>query len=165
MDQAVVREQLVRLLDGSQAHITLDRLLERFSEDRVNAVIAAVPYSPWRLLEHMRLAQRDILEYMVADDYQEREFPAGYWPPPGREADRRAWRDTVTGFRADLNALRAIARDTTRDLTAPLPRHADHTILRELLIVGNHNSYHLGQLVVLERALGPQPHQAPRSTA
>ncbi len=152
MNQDAVREQLLKLLDGSQAHITLEKTVETFPEDRVNARVDGVPYSAWRIVEHMRLAQRDILDYVAADDYQELEFPAGYWPPDGKQASEAEWRDTIARFIADQEALKAIARDPQTDLTAPLPRNSKHTILRQLLIAGSHNSYHLGQLFVLKRA-------------
>ncbi len=150
-DDATVRDQLRRLLDGSQAHIQPRTLLEGFPVDRINRTVPGVPYTAWQLLEHLRLAQRDILDYISPGDYQEPAFPAGYWPDPERQATEEEWASSLGRFLADLGALQetAVAPDT--DLTAPLPRNPDHTVLRELLIIGNHNSYHLGQLAILSR--------------
>ena len=148
----VLREQLGRLLDGAQAHIRPQELFERFPLDRINAALPGVPYTPWQLLEHLRLAQRDILDYVSDGDYQELTFPDGYWPAAEGKASETEWRSSVEQFLADLDALRTIARDPDRDLMAPLQRNPEHTLLRELLIIGNHNSYHLGQLVVMHRA-------------
>jgi len=151
--QDAIREQLLKLLDGSQAHITLEKTVETFPGDRINALVPGVSYSAFRILEHMRLAQRDILNYIIADEYQELDFPAGYWPPEGKEATETEWRESIAQFIADRDALKAIAEDLKTDLTAPLPRNPKHTVFRELLIIGSHNSYHLGQLLVLRRAL------------
>ena len=153
MNQDAVREQLLKLLDGSQAHITLEKTVETFPEDRVNARVDGVPYSAWRIVEHMRLAQRDILDYIVADEYHELEFPAGYWPPGTNGTSEAEWHQSITQFIADRDALKALVQDPQTDLTAPLSRNPTHTIFRELLIIGSHNSYHLGQLLVLKRAL------------
>ena len=153
MAQDAIREQLLKLLDGSQAHITLEKAVETFPGDRINALVAGVSYSAFRILEHIRLAQRDILDYIVADEYQELDFPAGYWPPEGKKATETEWRESIAQFIADRSALKAIVEDLETDLTAPLSRNPKHTIFRELLIIGSHNSYHLGQLLVLRRAL------------
>tara|TARA_A100001037_G_scaffold136705_1_gene123779 strand:+ start:256 stop:720 length:465 start_codon:yes stop_codon:yes gene_type:complete len=147
----LLREQLGRQLDGTQAHIRPRDVLDHFPLERINRTVPGVPHTPWRLVEHLRLAQRDILDYVSEGDYLELTFPDGYWPAEG-EASETEWRSSVERFLTDLDALRTIARDPNRALMAPLPRNPEHTLLRELLIIGNHNSYHLGQLVVLQQA-------------
>ena len=153
MNPDPIREQLLKLLDGSQAHITLEKTVKTFPVDRIHALVDGVPYSAFHILEHMRLAQRDILDYIVADEYHELEFPAGYWPPGTNGTSEAEWRQSITQFIADRDALKALVQDPQTDLTAPLSRNPTHTIFRELLIIGSHNSYHLGQLLVLKRAL------------
>ena len=153
MDDRAIREQLVKLLDGSQAHVTLEQTVDAFPVDQINARVDDVPYSAWRILEHLRLAQRDILDYITADNYREPEFPAGYWPALGTEGSEADWTTSIAQFLEDRQDLKTLAVDPDTDLSAPLPRNSQHTIFRELLIIGNHNSYHLGQLLVLKRLL------------
>ena len=114
-----------------------------------------LPYSFWHLLEHMRIAQRDILDYIENPDYQYLEFPQDYWPRSEADADEDTWNRTVTEFRRDLAALVEIVSDPSRDLFAQIPHgQPGHSILREAIIVAQHNSYHIGEFGILRATLG-----------
>jgi len=113
-----------------------------------------VPHTPWRLLEHLRIAQWDILEFSRNPKHVSPSFPDGYWPRSDAPPDAAAWDRSVAAFRADLKAMQDLVADPATDLFALLPHGEGQTILREALLVADHNAYHLGQLVMLRRALG-----------
>ena len=153
-----LREQVVGLLRGGNAHMGFDEAVADFPAALVNARPPNVGYTFWHLLEHLRLAQADILEYVTTADYRERAWPDDYWPPREARATTAQWEESVATFRRDLDALVAIVADEGTDLFGAVPSHAEHTILREALIVADHNAYHVGELGILrqvERAWGP----------
>jgi uncharacterized damage-inducible protein DinB len=115
---------------------------------------AGLPYSPWELLEHLRLTQHDIVEFITNPDYQEPDFPAGYWPATASPPRAQAWQSSRQSFLAELDSLIQIAQDSSRDLEAMVPWGSGQTLMRELLLAADHNSYHLGQMVILRRLLG-----------
>ena len=154
---AALREQLLYLLRGGGAHAHFDEVVKDFPADSMNRKIEGVPYTPWQVLEHMRIAQRDILEFSRDAAHVSPDWPEGYWPDPALEADAGAWRESVEAFRADLRAMEELIADPATDLHAPVPHGTGQTILREALLVADHNSYHLGVLVVLKRAAGARP--------
>jgi hypothetical protein len=106
----------------------------------------AVPLTPWHLLEHMRLVQWDILEFIRDPGHLSPDYPDGYWPSPDEQATRGKWKKTLDSFRADLHAVEEIVQDPGMDLLSPIPHAKDYILLREILLVGDHNAYHLGQL-------------------
>jgi hypothetical protein len=118
------------------------------------ARVDGVPHTPWRLLEHMRIAQWDILEFSRNAAHVSPPFPEGYWPAGDAPPDSAAWDQSVAVFRADLQAMQDLVADPTTDLFARIPHGEGQTILREALLVADHNAYHLGQLVMLRRCLG-----------
>jgi hypothetical protein len=142
------------MLAEGGAHLSADRVLSRFPRARRGAKPRGAPYTPWQLLEHMRLAQWDILRFGLDPGHESPEWPGGYWPPTVAPPDARAWSRSVAAFREDLRTLTGIARDEGRDLLAPIPHAPGATLLGELYLVASHNSYHLGQLVLLRRMLG-----------
>jgi hypothetical protein len=149
-----LREHLLYLLGGGGAHIHLDDALRDFPAELFNAKVAGVPYTPWQLLEHMRIAQWDIVEFSRdAAAHASPKWPEGYWPSDGSEADRAAWDESVEAFRADLARMMKMVEDTATDLHAPIPHGDGQTLLREALLVADHNAYHLGALVTLRRTL------------
>jgi hypothetical protein len=148
-----LREHLLSLLRGGGAHIKFDEALKDFPVGLINARAAGVPYTPWQLLEHMRVAQWDILEFSRSPAHVSPDWPDGYWPDKTKEAGEDDWRRSVEGFRADLRALEALVEDETNDLYARIPHGEGQTLLREALLVADHNAYHLGALVTLRRAL------------
>ena len=150
---AALREHLLDLLRGGGAHIHFDDALKDFPVELINRKVAGVPYSPWQVLEHMRLGQWDILEFSRDAAHVSPPWPEGYWPAPDAEADEDAWRQSVESFRADLKSVEALVENLANDLYARIPHGTGQTILREALLVADHNSYHLGVLGVLRRAL------------
>ena len=147
-----LREHVLYLLRGGGAHAHFDEVVKDFPAGLINRKIEGVPYTPWQVLEHMRIAQRDILEFSRDAAHVSPDWPEGYWPDPAPEADAEAWRGSVESFRADLRAVEDLVADPATDLHAPIPHGTGQTILREALLVADHNSYHLGVLVVLKRA-------------
>jgi hypothetical protein len=148
-----LREHLLYLLRGGGAHIGFDDALKDFPAGLFNARAAGVPYTPWQLLEHMRIAQWDIVEFSRTAAHVSPDWPEGYWPDKSFEAGAEDWRRSVEGFRADLSRMGALVEDESNDLYAALPHGTGQTLLREALLVADHNAYHLGALVTLRRAL------------
>lgn len=153
----VVRAQLLELLRGGHAHMPLDRSLADYPPEDMNRRAPNVTYTPWQLLEHIRIAQRDIIEFIRDPDYVSPRWPEGYWPTPGARADEEAWRRTVEGIRADRRALEAMLEDPDTDLYAPLPHGSGQTILREMLLVADHSGYHLGEFALMRQILDNWP--------
>ena len=149
----LLREHLLYLLRGGGAHVKFEEALKDFPEELFNARAAGVPYTPWQLLEHMRIAQWDIVEFSRSAAHVSPEWPEGYWPDKSFEAGREDWRRSVEGFRADLRRMEALVEGGAGDLYAPLQLGSGQTLLREALLVADHNAYHLGALVTLRRAL------------
>jgi hypothetical protein len=151
---ASLREHVLYLLRGGGAHVHFDEVVKDFPVELVNRKIEGVPYTPWQVLEHMRIAQWDILEFSRDAAHVSPDWPAGYWPDKDFAADAAAWLASVEAFRADLKAMGELVADPATDLHAPIPHGAGQTVLREALLVADHNAYHLGVLVVFKRALG-----------
>lgn len=148
-----LREHLLYLLGGGGAHIGFDDALKDFPEELFNAKAEGVPYTPWHLLEHMRIAQWDIVEFSRDAAHVSPPWPEGYWPAAGAEADRAAWDRSVEAVRTGLGRMAALVEDPSTDLYAPIPHGTGQTVLRESLLVADHNAYHLGALVTLRRLL------------
>jgi hypothetical protein len=147
----LLRDQLVGLLRGGNAHMPFAEAVADFPEDRINTKPANVDYSFWHLLEHLRLTQGDILEYLTRADYRERAWPRDYWPDRQAQASWSDWEATIASFQQDLEAIVAIVADEENDLVATVPSHHEHTVLREVLIVADHNAYHIGELGILRQ--------------
>lgn len=155
MNDQHLRQQLVNALTVRQAHQSFDDAIADFPAAHFNTRPPGVPYTFWHLLEHLRIAQADILDYIQNPDYVYRKFPKDYWSPPDSQADEASWRNTIARFKADLAALEAIAEDPARDLVAQIPHgEPGHSILREILIVAAHNAYHIGEFGILRATLG-----------
>jgi hypothetical protein len=149
-----IRDQLASVLDWHDAHIDFDGAIAGIPQSLRGKSPSGLPYSPWQLLEHLRRTQHDILEFCRNPDYVEPHWPDDYWPRSAEPESSRAWDESVAGFRADRATLQALAADPAVDLTAPIPHGHGQTYLRELLLVADHNAYHLGQLVAVRRCLG-----------
>ena len=154
MSDQALREQLAALLRWEDAHANLERIAAGVPHDRWSASAPGLPYTLWQLLEHIRLAQHDILDFCRNPGYTELRWPDDYWPPAGTVPSEADVSTTLGALRQDRDALAAMALDSRVDLFARIPHGTGQTYLRELLLVADHTSYHLGQLVVVRRALG-----------
>jgi hypothetical protein len=149
-----VRAHLLWLLRGGHAHVYFNRALAGVPPKVRGARPAGLPYSPWMLVEHMRIAQWDILEFSRNPRYVSPKWPEGYWPKIAAPPSAGAWAASVTALRRDLNDMMRLVKDPRTDLYAKIPHGDGQTILREALLVADHNAYHLGQLIVVRRLLG-----------
>jgi hypothetical protein len=149
-----LREQLSKLLDWHDAHADFDKAVADLPAEVRGMVPAGLPYSPWQLLEHLRLAQRDILDFCTADKYEKKEWPADYWPTDPKPPSAKAWEASVKAFKRDLAAFKKMIADPNIELFATVPHSSKHTYLREVLLAANHNAYHIGQLIYARRVLG-----------
>jgi len=152
-----VRKHVLSLLRGSSAHISFDDFISGFTADLCNRHIDGLPYTPWQVLEHMRLALWDILEFSRDANHVSPEFPKGYWPQPNEAGTTALWQETVDAFRNDLQQMQSLLDDPATDLHAKIPHGDGQTILREALVVADHNAYHLGVLAVMARILKANP--------
>jgi DinB superfamily len=149
-----LREHIIKLLVGGDAHADFDTAIKDFPANLRGKQPPGVEHSPWQLLEHLRIAQWDILEFARNPNHVSPEFPAGYWPKAPTPPDERAWDKSVKAFRADLKAMTELVADKSTDLFARIPHGEGQTVLREALVLADHNAYHLGQFVQLRRFLG-----------
>ncbi len=152
-----LRKQLANLLQGGQAHVHFSDALKGFPLRKRGVLVKGLPHTAWQLLEHARIAQWDILEFSRNPDHVSPDFPEGYWPKTPVPPSPAAWDHSVRDFHYDLLQMIALVENPKTDLHAPIPHGQGQTILREALVLADHNSYHLGQLVDLRRALGIWP--------
>jgi hypothetical protein len=149
-----LRQHLLDLLAGGHAHATFDAAIRNLPPALRGKRPKGAEHSPWEVLEHMRIAQWDILEFSRNAAHQSPEWPSGYWPPAPAPPDAKAWDKSVRAFRRDLKATCDLAANPAIDLYARIPHGDGQTILKEALLVADHNAYHLGELVLLRRLLG-----------
>ena len=154
----VVRQQLINLLRGGNAHLNFERAVSQFPIDYINRKASPISYSPWELVEHMRICQWDILEFIRSPEYKSPSWPKGYWPAKGESADENKWNKTLGNFRADLSSVENLLGDSSTNLYQPIPHSPEYNIFREILLIADHNAYHLGELVVLRKALSIWPY-------
>lgn len=152
-DQAL-RDHLTRLLEWRDAHTDFESAVAGLPLALRGRKPEGLPYSPWRLVEHLRITQQDILDFCRNPGYTELDWPDDYWPESDAPPSEAAWEHSVAAFRQGLAQLRALAADTSIDLFARVPHGTGQTYLRELLLVADHNAYHVGQLVTVRRLLG-----------
>jgi uncharacterized damage-inducible protein DinB len=150
-----LRAQLSRMLAWEDAHVAFDAAVAGIPPELRARRPEGLAWSAWELLEHLRRAQEDILDFCRNPDYRERSWPADYWPSAQSAPTAEEWERTVAAFRADRAALQQLAAEA--DLFAPIPHGTGQTILRELLLVADHNAYHVGQLIAVRRLLGAWP--------
>jgi hypothetical protein len=152
-DQAL-REQLVKLLSSAEAHADFDAAVNNFPAELRAKKPEGAEHSPWQLLEHLRIAQWDILEYAINAQHQSPKWPEGYWPESAAPASAKEWDESVRSFRHDLKRLCELVSDDSTDLYAKIPHGEGQTILRQALLTADHNAYHVGQLVLVRKLLG-----------
>ena len=150
-----LRAQLVRILDWQEAHVTFDEAVNGIPAAKRGARAKGLEHSPWELLEHIRIAQADILDFTVNRKYvHELKWPDDYWPPSPAPSSAKAWNASVAAYEADREKMKKVVR-TTKDLFAKVPTGKDHhTCIRNVLLLADHTSYHVGQLIAVRRALG-----------
>ena len=153
MNEEVLREHLIQLLKGGLAHNELEQALREFPSRIAGSTVPGSRNTPWRLLEHIRIAQWDILEFSKDPDHVSPEFPDGYWPASDAPSDDAAWDRSVEAASRDLESMIELVGDQSTDLFEPIPHGNGQTVLRETLLVADHNAYHLGQLMTLQREL------------
>jgi hypothetical protein len=151
---SVLREELLALLRGGNAHMPLEDAVADFPAEAMNLRPPNVPYTSWHLLEHLRRTQKDILEFIRDPQYVSPPWPAGYWPDPEARTDPAGWEKTLKGFHADMADLEAMVQDAQVSLTAPIPHAPGYTIFREILLVADHNAYHTGEFAILRQVMG-----------
>ncbi len=137
--------------------MTFEEAVAGFPPERINDTPPNVDYSPWHLLEHIRLSQRDILDFIREAQYTARNWPADYWPAPSARADGAGWERTVGAFLDDRAALEAIVVDPEVHLLAPLRGDESYTVMREVLLVADHTAYHTGEFAILRQVMGTWP--------
>ena len=157
-DQAL-REQLVALLKGGGAHVHFEDALMGFPKSKQGVFVKGLPHTGWQLLEHVRIAQWDILEFSRNAKHVSPDFPGGYWPKTPLPSNDAVWEKSAKSFLRDLEEMIALVRNPKANLFAKIPHGSGQTILREALLLADHNAYHLGQLVDLRRALGAWPEE------
>ena len=149
-----LREQLAILLDGGQAHVEIGATLDKLSFKDLSKKPEGTPRTLWELFEHIRIAQWDILEFSRNADHQSPEWPKGYWPENEAPTDTATWKASVASFQRDLDAMKELVLDPDVDLHENIPHGDGQTILREALLISDHNAYHLGQMVLLMKLSG-----------
>ena len=155
-----LRRELLALLRGGNAHMTFDEAVKGFPQKSINTPMPGttrppdVPLTPWHLVEHMRLVQWDILEFIRDPKHISPDYPDGYWPAPDEQATRAKWKKTVDSFRADLKALEEITTNPEMDLLSPIPHAKDYILVREIVLAADHSAYHLGQFALFRDLAG-----------
>ena len=150
----MLREQLIKLLDWQDAHVNFDVAVEGIPPALQGVRPEGLPYSPWELLEHIRITQRDILSFCQDPAYKAPKWPDDYWPKATSPPEANDWQQSVAAFRADLQALQSLTADPAFDLYAEIPHGEGQTYLREVVLASDHTAYHLGELVAVRRLLG-----------
>lgn len=151
---SVQREQLSALLRGGNAHMTFQKAIADFPLDLINHQPPNVEYSFWHLLEHIRIAQWDILHFTVDPNHESPEWPIGYWPDPENQATEMQWNKTIADIESDMAELLALVDDPGINLLDPITHAPGYTILREVLLVADHNAYHIGEFGILRQVVG-----------
>jgi hypothetical protein len=152
-DQAL-RKHLVELLDGGHAFAPFKKIIADFPEKLRGEIPKGLPHSGWMLLEHLRIAQFDILDFSRNPKYKEMKWPDDYWPKTPAPPDGKAWDKSVEGFATDLEAMKKLVNDEETDLFAKIAWGDGQTVLREAMLVADHNAHHLGQMIDVRRLLG-----------
>lgn len=149
--QKVIREQLIALLTGHNAHLSLEQAIADFPPEHMNTQLPHVDYTPWQLLEHMRIAQWDIIEFVINPNHISPKWPEGYWPSREIEATKQMWENTVNQLFHGLKSAEEIVLNSHIDLYSPIPHAPGYNIFREILLIADHNAYHTGQFVLLKK--------------
>lgn len=152
-EDKALREQLLQALRGDQSHIDFDSAIAGLPAELSGVKPEAAPHTAWQLLEHMRMAQHDILEFSRNPTHKSPKWPEGYWPPAATPPDKKAWELSAASFRKEAQEMADLISSPSQDLFAPIEGGTGQTLLREALVLAAHNSYHLGQLMYLKKIL------------
>jgi hypothetical protein len=153
-----LRQHVLNLLKMKGAHMAFDDAVADFPENLINTLPPNVPYTPWHLVEHLRITQWDILDYTRNSQYTSIEWPKDYWPARDTKADMAMWNQSIEQFRRDLKAMQELVANPDTDLFTPIPHgYGGHTVLREALILADHNAYHVGELAILRQVMNAWP--------
>ena len=154
METDELRAQLVDLLLRGNAHMSLAEAVKDFPLSRLNDKFPHGEYSAWGLLEHIRIAQEDILDFSTNPGYQDKAWPKEYWPAPATVATPADWRRTIEQFHRDQQALVDLVNDLTTDLFVKLPHGTGQNLIKEILVVADHNAYHVGEFAIMRQVMG-----------
>jgi uncharacterized damage-inducible protein DinB len=154
VNEKALRAQLVKLLDFEEAHVGFDKAVKGIPPRMRGQLPQGTEHSLWQLVEHLRIAQGDILEFCRTAKYKEKQWPDDYWPKTLGPRGAADWAKAIAGYRRDRQALQRLAANPKIDLLAAIPHGTGQTYLREILLVADHNAYHIGQIVALRRRLG-----------
>ncbi len=149
-----LRQQLAKALDWHEAHADFSAAVSNFPAELRGRVPEGIPYSAWQLLEHIRVALWDIVEFSRDARHKSPEWPEDYWPRTAAPPSEKAWEQSIEAVKQELETMRKLITDPKRDLFAPIPHGSGQTLLREALLITDHNAYHLGQIVLVRKALG-----------
>lgn len=152
-----LRSELLALLEGGNAHMGFAEVVADFPLEHINSKPPHTPYSFWHFVEHIRIAQWDILEFIRNPHHVSPDYPEGYRPRPTAKTDEKGWQMSVAGVLADLAALQGLVRDPKTDFFAPIPHARSYTIFREILLAADHNAYHIGELAILRQVMNIWP--------
>lgn len=152
--EELIRKNLLDLFSGENSRMPFDECVRNFPMERINEKYPNGEYSAWALLEHIRLAQEDILDFIKNPDYKYREFPDDYWPPKGKEVTPSDWEETIKSIKSDTEEIENMIRDPQTDLYKLIPWGTGHTFLQEIITVSNHNGFHLGEFAIMRQVMG-----------
>jgi len=152
--RAALVTELIQLLTAGNAHATFEQAIAELPPSVRNQAVPEVPYTIWHLVEHLRIAQADILEFCVNPDYVAPEWPASYWPNKTVPVDEAGWQAALKAIRQDQQQFIDLLEDPTTDLFTPLPHGDGQNLFREALLIGDHAAYHVGEIILLRRMLG-----------
>lgn len=154
MDQdRQLRDELIFQLTKGHAHMSFADAVADFSEDKMNKKFTNGDYTFWHLLEHIRRTQNDILEFIVNPNYKDKEWPKDFWPAKDTKATKQDWDKTVSGFHEDQKKLKELVQEEKNDLYAKIPHGTGQTLMREILVIVDHNAYHIGEFAIMRQVL------------
>ncbi len=149
--QQELKQQLLNYLEGEHAHKSLDGAVKGFPTGLMNTRHDGVPYTFWQLLEHIRITQNDVIEFIQNPKYKEKEWPKDYWPK--KDGDLKQWKLSIINYKKDLQELKKIVKNPKTDLLAKIPHGQGQTLLREAMLIVDHNAYHIGEFILMRRTL------------
>ena len=156
-NQNILRQQLVQLLSGRNAHMSFEDAVNEFPMELINTQPPNVPYTFWHLIEHLRIAQWDILDFIKNPNYIAPDWPTGYWPETDSSATPEGWTNSVSQFLRDRKELVELVQNPNIDLFSDLEHAPGYTVLREIIVVADHNAYHIGELGILRQVMSAWP--------